>query len=254
MEHSSTAVPKRSDGIEPRPGGAAAAASDDAGFIPASALRFDRDGSALHAGVAFPLLPDLLAFADAAPQHRAGTRLHGNTALGELLAAGPIHTLASAYLPGARPVRAILFDKSPQANCALGWHQDRTVAVRERRDVPGYGPWTIKQGLQHVSPPFGVIERMITLRIHLDDVPADNAPLLIAPGSHRLGLLREDQIEAAVDRCGVAACLAEAGDVWVYSTPIVHASAPAKGDRRRRVIQADYAIGSLDGELDWLGV
>jgi hypothetical protein len=28
---------------------------------------------------------------------------------------------------------------------------------------------------------------MVTLRIHLDDTPAANAPLLIAPGSHALG-------------------------------------------------------------------
>lgn len=249
------AVPKRSDGIEPRPAGAAKAASDDAGFTPASALDLVRDGAVLHAGAALPLLPDLLALAEAAPQHRAGTRLHGDPALAQLLATGSIHTLASAYRPGAHPVRAILFDKSPQANWSLGWHQDRTIAVRERHDVPGYGPWTIKQGLQHVSPPFAVIERMITLRIHLDDVPVDNAPLLIAPDSHRLGLVREDRIEAAVERWGVVACLARAGDSWAYSTPILHASAPAKGDqRRRRVLQLDYASGLLDGKLDWLGV
>lgn len=29
--------------------------------------------------------------------------------------------------PEARPVRALLFDKSDSANWSLGWHQDRTI-------------------------------------------------------------------------------------------------------------------------------
>jgi hypothetical protein len=34
----------------------------------------------------------------------------------------------------------------------------------------------------YVAPPFEVLARMVTLRLHLDDVPATNAPLLVAPG------------------------------------------------------------------------
>ena len=126
-----------------------------------------------------------------------------------MLAADALGALA----PGRRAVRAILFDKSDAANWALGWHQDRTIAVRERVEVAGFGPWSVKQGLQHVEPPFAVIEAMLTMRVHLDDVPGDNAPLLIAPGSHRLGRIPESEIDAAVKRCGTAQCLAAAGDV-----------------------------------------
>lgn len=54
--------------------------------------------------------------------------------------------------------------------------------VRERRHVPGYGPWTVKDGLLHVAPPFEILAGMVTLRVHLDPVPVTNAPLLIAPG------------------------------------------------------------------------
>lgn len=95
---------------------------------------------------------------------------------------------------------------------------------------------------------------MVTLRIHLDDVPADNAPLLIAPGSHRQGRVAERVIEAVVARCGVQACLADAGDVWAYATAIVHASASASGARHRRVLQVDYSAEALPGPLEWKGV
>jgi hypothetical protein len=189
------------------------------------------------------------------PLDRAGIRLHGHPDLAGLLEVGPVAAIATACLGApARPVRAVLFDKSAGNNWSLGWHQDRTVAVRARCAVEGYGTWSRKQGILHVEPPFEVIERMVTLRLHLDAVPGHNAPLLIAPGSHRLGRLPEAEIAAAVERCGTATCLAEAGDVWAYATPILHASAAVEGGGRRRVLQVDYAASALPDGLEWLGI
>jgi ectoine hydroxylase-related dioxygenase (phytanoyl-CoA dioxygenase family) len=95
---------------------------------------------------------------------------------------------------------------------------------------------------------------MVTLRIHLDDTPADNAPLLIVPGSHRLGRIPEDAIAATVARHRTVACLAGAGDVWCYATPILHASGTTQGHQRRRVLQVDYAATALPEPLVWLGI
>lgn len=217
---------------------------------------FARDGAARLEGAADAVLDRLVtALADVAAD-RPGIRLHGNTALAGLLtASSPIGRIAAEQMGfHARPVRAILFNKTPGTNWSLGWHQDRTIAVRERHDVRGYGPWSVKAGIQHVEPPFAVIEAMVTLRIHLDDVPADNAPLLIAPGSHRLGRIVEGAIEAVVDRCGTVACLAAIGDVWAYATPILHASTASTGHAHRRVLQVDYASTALPPPLAWLGV
>ncbi|WP_294195594.1 phytanoyl-CoA dioxygenase family protein [uncultured Sphingomonas sp.] len=218
-------------------------------------LDIARDGAAHHPAAAIPLLPTLHQLAADLPQERAGLRFHRHPALAGLLAAGPVHAIAVHHLGAqAQPVRAILFDKTPSTNWSLGWHQDRTIAVQACADVPGYGPWSIKQGIQHVEPPFAVTAAMLTLRVHLDDTPADNAPLLIAPGSHRLGRIAEDAIGATVERCGSIACLARAGDVWSYATPILHASAAARGHRRRRVLQVDYAAHALPPPLEWLGI
>ncbi|MEH3122833.1 MAG: phytanoyl-CoA dioxygenase family protein [Sphingomonas phyllosphaerae] len=218
-------------------------------------LDWPRDGATHHPAAAAELLPALHQLAANLPQERAGLRLHGHPALPLLLPTGPIHNIAARHLgPAAQPVRAVLFDKTPATNCSLGWHQDRTIAVRARADVPGYGPWSTKQGIQHVEPPFAITEAMVTLRIHLDDTPIDNAPLLIAPGSHRLGRIAEDAIAGTVARCGAVACLANAGDVWCYATPILHASAAAQGDGHRRVLQVDYAATALPAPLVWLGL
>jgi hypothetical protein len=203
-----------------------------------------------------PTLATIEAALATLPTDRPGQRLTALTELAPLLTpTGPIGRHAAAHLGNAaKPVRAILFDKNEATNWALGWHQDRTIAVRQRIETPGFGPWTIKSGLQHVAPPQSLLDRMITLRVHLDPVDADNAPLLIAPGSHRHGRIAESDVPAMVDRCGTFACLASCGDIWLNATPIVHASDAATNPRHRRVLQLDYSADDLPGELEWLGV
>ncbi len=225
-------------------------------FPIAEHMQLARDGAARLDGAASSFLPALRNVAATLPDGRAGTRLGNSSAFADLLGADGVAGVSICPIlgPDSRPVRAILFDKSAKTNWSLGWHQDRTICVRERRDVRGFGPWTIKAGMLHVAPPIAVLEQMVTIRIHLDDVPETNAPLLIAPGSHRLGAVREDAIDAAVSQCGVHACLAEAGDIWVYSTPILHASDVAREPMRRRVLQVDYAAFDLSGGLEWSGV
>jgi ectoine hydroxylase-related dioxygenase (phytanoyl-CoA dioxygenase family) len=190
------------------------------------------------------------------PPDQAGIRLRGIPALRSFLApSGPVGRAAAAVLDEtARAVRAILFDKTASTNWSLPWHQDRTIAVTQRLEVSGFGPWTIKSGLLHVAPPFGVLAGMVTLRVHLDPVPETNAPLLIAPGSHRLGQVPESELKSVVRSCGIAVCLAERGDIWLYSTPILHSSEAARDPIHRRVLQVDFAAGDLPGGLQWLGI
>lgn len=219
-------------------------------------LDFNDDGAVLHAGAALSILSALEAELADVPPDLAGARLYNRAGLNALLdVSGPIGSLAARILGSdANAVRAILFDKTAATNWALGWHQDRTIAVKERADVAGYGPWSIKAGVHHVEPPFAVIEQMVTLRIHLDPVPADNTPLLIAPGLHRFGRVPEAHIPALVARCGSYACLADRCDVWAYRTPIVHASAAATSVTRRRVLQVDYSAERLANGLRWAGI
>ena len=190
------------------------------------------------------------------PQDEAGTRIHGFEPLKPFFADnGCIGAIATSILGKlARPVRAILFNKTHEINWSLAWHQDRTICVKAKYDVPGFGPWTTKRGLTHVEPPFELLGRMATLRVHLDDVTATNAPLVIAPGSHVRGRIPVEEVAHIVDICGTELCLAEAGDIWAYATPILHASEAASKPSSRRVLQVDYAAEELPAALDWLGV
>ncbi len=189
-------------------------------------------------------------FADL-PTGRPGARCN-SLVVASMRALGSVRdTVANKLGHQARAVRVLLLDKSDQSNWAVGWHQDRTIEVKRRRDVPGFGPWTIKDGRPHVAPPFTLLSNMITARIHLDAVDDDNAPLMVAPRSHLLGRIPENRISAVVASCGQYRCLAQPGDVWLYATPILHASDRAKPGRRRRVVQIDFAATTLPGGLEW---
>lgn len=219
-------------------------------------LSLVRHGTQLLPGLAIPLLGELVAIADRQPPEKAGVRIVGDKVATALLSQGGLVGDAVARLTnaGMKPVRAVLFDKSDGANWALGWHQDRTIAVRRRVDAPGFGPWSTKQGFTHVEPPFDLIACMATVRIHLDRVDAANGPLRVILGSHLAGRVPAAQSSDRFDLGEEFTCRAEAGDVWVYSTPILHASRAAAPGGRRRVLQVDYSADPLPHGLEWLGV
>jgi hypothetical protein len=59
-------------------------------------------------------------------------------------ATGTISGVSASWLgEKARPVRAMLFDQSANANWSLGWHQDRVIAVKQRVETIGFENWMI---------------------------------------------------------------------------------------------------------------
>ena len=169
------------------------------------------------------------------------------------LAAGPaVRTAAEAVLgPDCFAVRAILFDKTAGANWKVVWHQDLTIAVRERANVAGFGPWSEKGGVPHVQPPAELLERMLAVRVHLDDCGAENGPVRVIPGSHRAGRLSAAAVDAW--RAGAAAvdCLAERGAILAFRPLILHASSPAAAPGHRRVVHLEFAAEELPAPLEW---
>lgn len=220
------------------------------------ALRIETAGAQLFPQALGTAELSRLASLTDTPTVKAGRRVFGGAMAEAILdPAGALHRSAALLLGlGAKPVRAILFDKTPETNWSLSWHQDRTIAVRERREVAGFGPWSEKDGAVHVEPPYELLRRMVTLRAHLDECDADNAPLLVAPGSHDLGRVPVADVPATAARLGTIACLAAPGDIWAYVTTILHGSQRAARPRRRRVLQVDYAAEDLPGGLEWLGL
>lgn len=147
-------------------------------------------------------------------------------------------------------VRAVFFDKVPDANWKLGWHQDSVIAVRERRDVPGFVAWSVKASVQQVQPPADVLAEMLAIRVHLDDCDQTNGPLRVLPGSHASGWV-DDQMEHWAKHVPEVPCLVRSGGIVAMRPLILHASSAAARPAHRRVIHIEYACQDLPGGLEW---
>ena len=169
------------------------------------------------------------------------------------LAASPALRALTVPILGPEPfaVRGILFDKTPGANWNVVWHQDLSIAVRERQDVPGFGPWSEKAGVTHVQPPPAVLERMLTVRLHLDECDETNGPLLVLPGSHQHGRLTAEQIQQWREQTPTVLCPVPSGGALLMRPLLLHASSASQTPRHRRVVHLEYAAEALPGGLQW---
>lgn len=148
-------------------------------------------------------------------------------------------------------VRALFFDKTPQRNWFVTWHQDKTVAVNKRFEMIGWDRWSIKDGVQHVQPPVAVLNSMLTLRLHLDAADETNGCLRVIPGSHVQGLLGEAALAATVAGEQAIDCCLQAGDALLMRPHILHASGKSHVPGHRRVIHLEYSCFELPAGIAW---
>src|SRR5438067_6852448 len=94
----------------------------------------------------------------------------------------------------AIPFRATLFDKSADSNWLVVWHQDTALPLRKRKDVTGWGPWSMKEGVLCARAPASALEQVLAIRVHLDDSNEENGSLRVLPESHTRGVLSDDAI------------------------------------------------------------
>jgi len=151
----------------------------------------------------------------------------------------------------ARVVRGIYFDKHQDANWKVTWHQDVTIAVRERFEVEGYGPWSIKAGINHVQVPTSILENMLTLRVHLDRADESNGALRVLPGTHKHGRLETSQIDYLKQQQKPVTCLVAKGGAMLMRPLLLHSSTTALNPGHRRVLHFEYSSIDLPGGLKW---
>jgi ectoine hydroxylase-related dioxygenase (phytanoyl-CoA dioxygenase family) len=155
-------------------------------------------------------------------------------------------SIASRFLgTSAIPFRATLFDKSRDNNWLVVWHQDTALPLRERRDVSGWGPWSVKAGIPYAHAPASALSRVVSLRLHIDDSGLDNGPLRVLPGTHTLGVMSDTEVAQFARDVQAVDCVASAGAVVAMRPLLVHASSKAETDCRRRVLHVEY-VDSLD--------
>ncbi|MGC2247595.1 MAG: phytanoyl-CoA dioxygenase family protein [Terriglobales bacterium] len=145
----------------------------------------------------------------------------------------------------AAPFRATLFDKSPEANWLVVWHQDTALPLQERRDVRGWGPWSMKEGIIYAHAPAAALCHVLALRVHLEDSSSHNGPLRILPGTHSKGVLSDADIEQLAIRIAPVECLVPQGGVIAMRPLVVHASSKSQSEAPRRVLHIEYAASKI---------
>ena len=148
-----------------------------------------------------------------------------------------IEPIRSILGPALGLIRVLYFDKPPGESWALPWHKDLAIAVKDNQIASEhFSHPTTKYGVPHVEAPFGLLQHMLTARLHLDDVTDENGPLRVLPGSHR----GDKQFTGDANETKV---LCDRGDVLLMRPLLSHASGHSMDGttRHRRVIQLEFS-------------
>lgn len=136
-------------------------------------------------------------------------------------------------------VRVLYFDKPPGQTWALPWHKDLKIAVQP--DPPPsdlYSRPRDRAGVPHAEAPLEVLESMLTVRIHIDEMTASNGALVVLPGSHSTGKKLPSQGDFAP-----RSILGAAGDVFLMRPLLAHCSGRSEADsiEHRRILHLEFS-------------
>jgi len=146
--------------------------------------------------------------------------------------------------------KAIYFDKPPESNWYVTWHQDIPINVNKKHTTEGFTGWTQKGKVISVCPPDKILKNTLTVRIHLDDTDERNGGLKVIPGSHHRKLT-DDQIALITQNTLGMPCEVNAGGVHLMKPLLLHASSKGTNQKHRRVLHLEFTTSELPGELEW---
>jgi ectoine hydroxylase-related dioxygenase (phytanoyl-CoA dioxygenase family) len=130
-------------------------------------------------------------------------------------------------------------------------HQDLSIPVRDRVESPECSGWSEKEGQLYVQPPVSVLERLVAVRVHIDDCPAESGALRVVPHSHLEGRIDPSQFEALRRHNSETVIPVAQGGVLVMQPLLLHASSKATSPTPRRVLHFVFGPPSLPLGLEW---
>jgi ectoine hydroxylase-related dioxygenase (phytanoyl-CoA dioxygenase family) len=175
--------------------------------------------------------------------HPAVIKLLENPALIKLIRA-VMGAKAFAY-------KATLFDKSTDANWLVAWHQDISIPVENRCELPMWNGWAVKDGVNYVQPPSEMLSSLAALRIHLDECTTSSGPLRVLKASHQLGRVPHEQCAALAASYEEQVVIGKVGSALLMRPLLIHASSKATVSERRRVLHLEFAALELPDGLSW---
>jgi len=149
-----------------------------------------------------------------------------------------------------KSIKSIYFDKPPSANWIVNWHQDLTINLSNRIDIDQYKNWRKKDKRFVVQPNKELLEKIFTIRIHLDNCTALNGALRVVEKSHTNGVVDiKEWIDSAADFETV--CEVNKGGILLMKPLLFHSSKRTENQMNRRVIHVEFTDQELPIGLEW---
>ena len=183
----------------------------------------------------------------------AGSRsLLGAEWCASLARALKVHSSLTEFLPpGFVAVQCTFFEKSVDRNWLVSLHQDLSIPVSRKLDHPTLSGWSEKEGVIFVQPPAEVLQRVVAVRLHVDECSSNDGPLKVVPGSHIHGRISQETAIALRTTHGEVACPVARGAAMLMRPLLLHSSSKASGESKRRVLHFLFAPKSLPFGLRW---
>lgn len=175
--------------------------------------------------------------------------LNDNLELLPVILNDKMRELIQAFSDKALIIKSIYFDKPPNANWIVNWHQDITINVNGKVVADNFRNWRVLKERTVVQPTLEILENIVTVRIHLDDCRLENGALQVIPNSHLNGITKVENIESLNLKAVV--CEANQGDVLLMKPLILHASKRVQNNSNRRVIHIEFCDKALPKGLSW---
>jgi len=99
----------------------------------------------------------------------------------------------------------------------------------------------LKEAVNYAHAPREALERVVALRLHLDDSNENNGPLPVLPATHRGGVLTDDEVHRLAEGISAVECLVAQRGVVIMRPLVIHASSKATSEQPRRVLHIEYA-------------
>ena len=131
--------------------------------------------------------------------------------------------IRSLLVDDAVGVQCTYLPKTENDNWKIGLHRDFFVPVRHRLDAPGWSGWSQKEGMLFVRPPVEVLEKLVAVRVHLEENTMQNGPLLVVPSSHSQAEITDPRV----------VCCIPSGGALAMRPLLLHASSKVESGARR---------------------
>jgi len=162
------------------------------------------------------------------------------------------HASLTAFLPqDFVAVQCTFFEKSVDRNWLVSLHQDLSILVYEKLDHPALTGWSEKEGGIFVQPPAEVLQKIVAVRLHVDECSSNDGPLKVVPGSHNHGRINQETALSLRTANGEVICPVARGAAMLMRPLLLHSSSKASRQSKRRVLHFLFAPKSLPFGLRW---